>query len=135
MQRKASVRAWRTRRKEKLGPRRSFSTSSKPSMAYVVSITSRAERDLAHLYEEINAEHSYAALKGYRGLRAAILSLEEQPNRCPVTRKKDGLRHLLYGHKPHTYRVIYRVLERQRYVEVLHIRHGARRKLKASDLQ
>ena len=56
-------------------------------MAYVVSITSRAERDLAHLYEEINAEYSDAALKWYRGLRGAILSLEEQPNRCPVTRK------------------------------------------------
>ena len=32
-------------------------------MAYLVTITSRAERDLAHLYEEINAEHSYAALR------------------------------------------------------------------------
>jgi toxin ParE1/3/4 len=104
-------------------------------MAYVVSITSRAERDLAHLFEEIHAEHSDAALKWYRGLREAILSLEEQPNRCPVTREKDQLRHVLYGHKPNIYRVIFRVLERQKYVEVLHIRHGARRKLKASDLE
>jgi len=103
-------------------------------MAYVVSITSRAERDLAHLYEETNAQHSDAALKWYRSLKEAILSLKEQPNRCPVTREKDGLRHLLYGHKPNIYRVIYRVLKRQRYVEVLHIRHGARRKLKASDV-
>jgi mRNA-degrading endonuclease RelE of RelBE toxin-antitoxin system len=51
-----------------------------------------------------------------------------------VTRKKDELRHLLYGHKPHIYRVIYRVLEKQKLVEVLHIRHGARRKFKASDV-
>jgi len=104
-------------------------------VAYVVSITSRAERDLTHLYKEINAEHSDAALKWYRGLREAILSLEEQPNRCPVARKKDGLRHLLYGRKPNIYRVILRVLERQKNVEVLHIRHGARRKFKASDLE
>jgi plasmid stabilization system protein ParE len=103
-------------------------------MAYVVSITSRAERDLAHMYEKINAERSDAALKWYWGLKGAILSLEEQPNRCPVTRKKGVLRHLLYGNKPHIYRVIYRVLERQKCVEVLHIRHGARRKFKASDL-
>src|ERR1700676_5723402 len=101
MQRKASVRAWRTRKKERFGPQRSFSTSLKPSMAYLVSVTSRAERDLAQLYERINAEHSEAALKWYRGLKAAILSLEEQPNRCPVTRKKGELRHLLYGHRPH----------------------------------
>jgi len=103
-------------------------------MAYLVKITSRAEHDLAGLYEKINAEHSDAALEWYRGLKVAIFSLEEQPNRCPVTRKRDKLRHLLYGHKAHIYRVIYRVLERQKHVEVLHIRHGARRKLKTSDL-
>jgi len=89
-------------------------------MAYLVNITSRTERDLARLYEDINAEYSGTALKWYRGLKDAILSL---------------LRHLLYGHKPHVYRVIYRVLERQKQVEVLHIRHGARRRLKASDLE
>lgn len=108
--------------------------SSKPSRAYLVNLTSRAERDLAHLYEEINATNSEAAQKWYRGLKQDILSLEEQPNRCPVTRENDELRHLLYGHKPHVYRVIYRVLEKQKQVEVLHIRHGARRKPKESDL-
>jgi len=67
-------------------------------MAYLVSITSRAERDLAHLYREINADHSDAALKSNLGLKEAILSLEVQPNRCPVTRRRDKLRHLFYGH-------------------------------------
>ena len=104
-------------------------------MAYLVNITSRAERDLAYLYEEIDAGHSDAALQWYRGLREAILSLTERPNRCPVTREKDELRHLLYGHMPHIYRVIYRVLERQKHVVVLHIWHGARRRFKQSDLE
>jgi len=103
-------------------------------MAYLVSITSRAERDLVQLFTQINAENSSAALKWYLGLKEAILSLEEHPSRCPIIRKKDKLRHLLYGHKPHIYRVIYRVLEKQKRVEVLHIRHGARRKPKPSDL-
>jgi plasmid stabilization system protein ParE len=103
-------------------------------MAYLVNITSRAERDLADLFEKINAEHSDAALRWHRGLKEAILSFEEHPNRCPVTRKNGKLRHLLYGHKPHIYRVIYRVLERQKPVEVLHIRHGARRKPKTSNI-
>ncbi len=103
-------------------------------MAYFVNITTRAERDLAGLYEEINVEHSDAALKWYFALKKAILSLEKQPNRCPVIRKRDKLRHLLYGHKAHTYRVIYRVLEKQKQVEVLHIRHGARRKFEDLDL-
>ncbi|MGO8811020.1 MAG: type II toxin-antitoxin system RelE/ParE family toxin [Candidatus Sulfotelmatobacter sp.] len=54
-------------------------------MAYLVNTTSRAERDLEHLYNEINATGSDAARKWYKGLRKQILSLEEHPNRCPVT--------------------------------------------------
>jgi toxin ParE1/3/4 len=104
-------------------------------MAYLVNLTSRAQRDLAHVYRAIDAEQSDAALIWYRALRHAILSLEEHPNRCPVTPENDKLRHLLYGHKPHIYRAIYRVLEKQKQVEVLHIRHGARRRFKGSDVE
>jgi len=103
-------------------------------MAYLVSITSRAERDLVQLYGKINAEHSGAAFKWYRALKEANLSLEELPNRCPLIHGRKRLRHLLYNDKRHIYRVIYRVMESQKKVEVLHIRHGARRRLKASDL-
>jgi plasmid stabilization system protein ParE len=80
-------------------------------MAYRVNVTARAERDLALIFDAINAEHSEAALKWYRGLKEAILSLEQQPNRCPETPENSKLRHLLYGHKPHIYRLIYRVIE------------------------
>jgi len=103
-------------------------------MAYLVNLTARAGRDLADLYREINTEQSDAAWKWYRAFREAILSLEEQPNRCPVTPESDKLRHLLYGNKPHIYRAIYRILEKEKRVEVLHIRHGARRRFKASDV-
>jgi toxin ParE1/3/4 len=103
-------------------------------MAYVVNTTPHAEGDLARLYRQINAEHSNTAMEWYLGIKEAILSLERRPNRCPITRKRDKLRYLLYGHKPHVYRVIYRVLEKKKQVEVLHIRHDARRKLKPSDL-
>jgi plasmid stabilization system protein ParE len=61
-------------------------------MAYLVNITARAERDLALLFADINAEHSDAALKWYRGLKEAILSLEEAPNRCPATHENANLR-------------------------------------------
>jgi toxin ParE1/3/4 len=60
----------------------------------------------------MNAENSGAALKWYLGLKEAILSLEDHPNRCPAIRTKDKPRHLLYGHGPYTYRVIYRDLEK-----------------------
>ena len=108
--------------------------SSRPPVVYAVKLTARAERDFASLYEEINADYADAALEWYTGLKEAVLGLEKFPLRCPVTREKDRLRHLLYGRKPHVYRVIYRVLEKQKQVEVLHIRHGARQKLKSSDL-
>jgi toxin ParE1/3/4 len=103
-------------------------------MAYLVNLTARAERDLIHLYGAINAEHSDAALKWYLGFKEAILSLEEQPNRCPVTPESEKFRQLLYGNKPHIYRAIYRVLEKQKRVEVMHIRHGARQAFKGSDV-
>ncbi len=104
-------------------------------MAYLVRITARAEQDLVDLYREINAADSRAAQRWYRGLKQAILSLQERPNRCSLTPENKRLRHLLYGHKPHLYRVIYRVNLRRRQVEVLHIRHGARREFRASDLE
>jgi plasmid stabilization system protein ParE len=102
--------------------------SSKPEPAYVVSLTSRAERDLIHLYEEIDTAYSNAAGKWYQGLKKKILSLEKHPNRCPVTPEAEGLRHLLYGRGRNVYRVIFRVVGVR--VEVLHIRHSARRKFK-----
>lgn len=104
-------------------------------MAYVVEVAAREARDLVLLFDAIDAEHSDAALKWYRGLKEAILSLEEQPNRSPETPENPKLRHLLYGHKPHIYRVIYRVTEKSKQVDVLHIRHGARKRFKRSEIK
>jgi toxin ParE1/3/4 len=109
-------------------------TSLNPGMAYLVNITLRAERDLEHLYKEINAAGSDAARKWYEGLKRQVLTLEKLPSRWPVTPEKKTVRHLLYGRKPHVYRVIYRVIEKQKVVEVLHIRHGARDRFRPSDL-
>jgi plasmid stabilization system protein ParE len=103
-------------------------------MVYLVNITTRAERDFVGLFDEIHAADSEAASKWHRGLKDAILSLEKLPNRCPVTRENPQLRHLLYGRKPHIYRVIFRVSESEGRVDILHIRHGARRGFKDADL-
>lgn len=103
-------------------------------MAYLVRITSRAERDLSHIYGKIHAEHAGAALEWYLGLKEAIFSLQDRPGRRPITRTRGPLRHLLYGHKPHIYLVFFRVFPKLKQVEVLHVRHGARRKFKPSDI-
>ena len=49
-------------------------------------------------------------------------------------RAKRKLRNLLYGKKPHVYRVIYEVDEGRQTVWVLTVRHGARRPFKGSDV-
>jgi plasmid stabilization system protein ParE len=104
-------------------------------VAYLVNITARAERDLAALYDEIRAEDSPAARRWYAGLKKAILDLENLPYCWPATHESRSLRHILYGRKPRIYRVIYRVLARRNQVDVLHIRCGARRQFKPSDLR
>ena len=95
-------------------------------MAYRVKIMPRAERDLCNIFDWIGADSSEAAFTWYGGLRDAIRSLRSSPGRCPVTPEDRNLKHLLYGNKPHVYRVIFRILEKQKQVDVLHIRHGAR---------
>ena len=109
--------------------------SSKLAMAWLVKITARAERDFSNLFEEISAAESATERRWYSGLRRAVLSLEKLPHRCPVTRKRGQVRQLLYGHKPHIYLVLFRILEKQRQVDVLHIRHGARLRFTASDIE
>jgi len=79
-----------------------------------------------------------AAARWYNDLEQAVYALASHPHRCPFApetrRAKRKLRHLLYGKKPHIYRVLYEVDEKWQAVRVLTIRHGARRKLKPSDL-
>lgn len=105
-------------------------------MAYLVNITARAERDLASLYDEVDAGNSDAAHRWYAGLKQAILDLEDHPHFWPVTQETQRLRNILYGRKPHSiYRAIYRVLEKRKIVEVLHIRRGARSWFRTSDLK
>jgi mRNA-degrading endonuclease RelE of RelBE toxin-antitoxin system len=107
-------------------------------MAYRVEFAARAARDLESLYQEKNAAESQAAARWYNGLEESVYALAEYPNRCPVApearRLKRKIRHLLYGNKPHIYRVIYDIDERRKIVWVLTIRHGARKAIKASDL-
>lgn len=107
-------------------------------MPYRVEIALRAVRDLETLYFEKNAAESHAAARWFNGLEKAVLGLALHPNRCPIileSRKlKRKLRHLLYGSKPHVYRAIFEVDDRQQIVWVLTIRHGARQPVQASDI-
>ena len=108
------------------------------NMEYGVELAARAARDLEILYLEKNAAESPDAARWYNGLEQAVYALETHPNRCPsapeARKVKRQLRHLLYGAKPHVYRVIFEVDERRQKVWVLTIRHGARKPLKSGNL-
>lgn len=98
-------------------------------MAYHVELTRRAIRDLARLYEAINAGSSQAASEWFNSLEAAILALENQPNRHPAVPGKAGLRQILHPSRSYVYRVIFKADDQTQTVSVLHIRHSSQKPL------
>jgi len=94
-------------------------------MPYRVEIAARANADLDSIFGAINAENSLAAARWFNGLHQALGSLSDMPQRCPLIHGSRQLRHLLYGNKPHIYRAIYSIDERNRRVVIHTIRHGA----------
>ena|SRR5690242_5597874 len=98
-------------------------------MPYLVRLADRALRDMEAIYEFIDAEASESAFAWFNDLAREIYSLE----RGAVIRESKKLRHLLFGEKPSTYRIIYALDKRKRLVSVLHIRHSARAPLSAKE--
>lgn len=95
-------------------------------MLYQVRLTDRALWDLEAIYEFIEADSSETAFAWFNALAEAIYSLEQFPERGPVIPEDKKLRHLVFGKKPSTYRIIYALDKPINAVDILHIRHGAR---------
>ncbi|WP_170958820.1 type II toxin-antitoxin system RelE/ParE family toxin [Magnetospirillum sp. 15-1] len=95
-------------------------------MTFRVEVAERAIRDLRHLYRAIAAGHLPAAAEWFNGLEAKIAGLAHYPGRGAPVPEDASLRQLLYGRRPHVYRIIYDIADARRVVHVLHIRHGAR---------
>ena len=94
----------------------------------------RAELDLEAIYLYIRAASSPSAERWFSRLVLAIESLANHPQRSPVTAEDPNLRHLLFGNKPHVYRIIYSVIPASQRVDILHVRHGARKPFPSSDV-
>jgi len=95
-------------------------------MEYQVKLTYRAFRDLQSIYNFIHAESSKHAFAWFNRLSESIYSLEHFPERGATAPEDRQLRQLVFGRKPHTFRIIYAVDKRRGVINVLHIRHGAR---------
>jgi toxin ParE1/3/4 len=102
-------------------------------MPYLVRLADRALRDMEAIYEFIDAQASESAFAWFKKLAREIYSLERFPERGAVIPESKKLRHLLFGEKPSTYRIIYELDKRHHVVSVLHIRHGARAPLSAKE--
>jgi len=106
--------------------------SSRGSMDFRVDLSEQAQRDIAAIYDWLLAEHAGdAGERWFVALRAAIVSLATLPSRCPLAPENQDspieLRQLLYGSRPHVYRILFAI--EGTTIQVLHIRHGRRRRM------
>jgi plasmid stabilization system protein ParE len=98
-------------------------------MAFRVETTLKAKRDLDLILAWLLTEHAgESGLRWLHGLREAIASLSQLPQRCPLAPENADfpfeVRQLLYGRKPHVYRILFTIEGGK--VVVLHIRHARR---------
>jgi len=98
-------------------------------MAYSVKASPTAESDISSAYSYLAERAPEAATRWLRLMRTVAASLKEMPGRCPIAPETTGMgvefRHLLFGR----YRIIFKILEEEKIVYIVTVRHGARRKL------
>jgi plasmid stabilization system protein ParE len=99
-------------------------------MDFRVELSGQAQHDIAAVYDWLRSQQAGdAGERWFVALRAAVASLANLPSRCPLApENRDSpveVRQLLYGRRPHVYRVLFSVAGD--VVHVLHIRHGRRR--------
>jgi plasmid stabilization system protein ParE len=104
-------------------------------MAFRVELTARARSDLDKILDWlIDQGAGESGLRWFGKLKESIALLSELPHRCPLAPENAALqfevRQLLYGHKPHEYRVLFTI--DADIVFVLRIRHGRRQRLARS---
>jgi toxin ParE1/3/4 len=99
-------------------------------MAFRVETSAQAESDADSILEWLLSQHAGdTGIRWFLALDDAIASLALFPERCPFAPETAHfpfeVRQLLYGRKPHVYRILF-TIEGER-VKVLHIRHGRRK--------
>jgi plasmid stabilization system protein ParE len=99
-------------------------------MDFRVELTDQAKSDIAAIHAWLVAQEAGdAGARWFAALRQAIDSLRALPVRCPVAAESREasveVRQLLYGRRPHVYRILFSI--EKDVVNVLHIRHGRRR--------
>jgi plasmid stabilization system protein ParE len=99
-------------------------------MAFRVETSAQAESDADAILEWLLSQYAgETGIRWFLALDDAIASLSTFPERCPLAaetvRFPFAVRQLLYGRKPHVYRILFNI--EGDTVNVLHIRHGRRK--------
>jgi plasmid stabilization system protein ParE len=99
---------------------------------YEVVFAPTAEEDLRNILNWLEKEAPEKVSEWYAAIKAEISSLSRMPKRCPLAPEnglwgQDEVRQLLFQSYPSKYRVLFSV--NQNVVQLLNIRHGARRYL------
>src|SRR5277367_3007537 len=102
-------------------------------MTFRVETTAAAERDADAILDWLLSQHAGdTGIRWFLALQDAIASLAEFPERCRLAPESAAfpfqVRHLLYVHPPHVYRILYTIQDDT--VFVLHTRHGRREPVK-----
>ena len=104
-------------------------------MKYRVVIQPPAREDIEAAYVGRAEQSPAAAARWYNGLVEAVGSLADMPRRCVLAPENDAfaveIRQLFYGRRAGRYRILFTIHGRE--VHILHVRHGARRRLRSRD--
>jgi plasmid stabilization system protein ParE len=105
-------------------------------VAHTITIFPRAMTDIQAVVAWRRSRSPASAARLHAGLLAAIRSLADNPERCPLADEAADLgvdlRQLLHGRRRNVYRVLF-MIDGQT-VNVLRVRHAAQDRLGASDL-
>ena len=106
-------------------------------MSSRVRFTDSASKDAENAYLWIRKRSPSAAVRWFNGLADLVESLETFPKRSSVAPESEEspeeIRQILYGKRPHSYRVLFII--RKQTIYVIHVRHGARRHLIADEIE
>jgi plasmid stabilization system protein ParE len=99
-------------------------------MTFRVELATQAESDAEAILDWLRSQHAgETGIRWFLALEDAIASLATFPERYPLApesaRFPFEVRQLLYGRKPHVYRILLTI--EGETVKVLHIRHARRR--------
>lgn len=100
-------------------------------MQYAVIVTPSGKADIYTINAWLLENYPNVADKWLWETSKAVASLAKSPERCAVSQESDAfdveVRQLLYGKKPHVYRVLFSIQQTQ--VFILRVRHTKQKSL------